>query len=245
MTHGCTRRGFLLAIAAGLAGCSRPATVTSASTRTRRPPTTSTPLPVRLHPISTLADLGRAGPTQVALTLDDGPSLTWTSKFLDLLRAQQVRATFSLVGENVDRLPHLAQRIVDDGHHVINHSYTHPEPFTRLPPASIDAQIDHTQAAIAAATGVTPGMFRAPGGGWDRKVMTAVASRGLLPLGWSVDPRDWARPGTNTIMRRLERAHPGDILLCHDGGGNRSQTLAALTRLLPQLKARGLQFITL
>ena len=72
-----------------------------------------------------------------------------------------------------------------------------------------------------------------------------AARHGLEPIDWDVDPRDWARPGVPAITRRLLRANPGDILLCHDGGGDRSQTYAALTRVLPELKARGLTFVSL
>ncbi len=88
-------------------------------------------------------------------------------------------------------------------------------------------------------------MFRCPGGEWTPDVLAAVADAGLVPLGWNVDPRDWSRPGTVAITHRLLLSSVGDILLCHDGGGDRSQTVAALRTVLPQLQKRRTTFAAL
>jgi peptidoglycan/xylan/chitin deacetylase (PgdA/CDA1 family) len=122
---------------------------------------------------------------------------------------------------------------------------THPQPFGCLAPATLHQQIADAQSAITEAGGVAPALFRAPGGDWSAAVLSAVLELQLRPLGWDVDPRDWSRPGTALITHRLLAAQPGDILLCHDGGGDRTQTLESLRTVLPALKARGLRFVRL
>jgi peptidoglycan/xylan/chitin deacetylase (PgdA/CDA1 family) len=181
----------------------------------------------------------------IALTLDDGPHPLWTPSTLDLLRDNGVQATFSLIGVHARAYPALVKRILAEGHSVCNHSMTHPQPFSRRSPAAIRQQITEAQSAIVEAGGVAPQLFRAPGGDWSTVVLSTVADLGMVPLGWDIDPRDWARPGTALIIRRLLAARPGDILLCHDGGGNRSQTIASLRLVLPVLKSRGLEFVSL
>ena len=122
---------------------------------------------------------------------------------------------------------------------------THPEPFASRPQATINAEIAGGLQAIYAATDRGATGFRSPGGDWSPAVFAAVARWGMTPIDWDVDPRDWTRPGSGYITRKLLRARPGDILLCHDGGGNRSETVTALRTVLPALVARGLKFVTL
>jgi peptidoglycan/xylan/chitin deacetylase (PgdA/CDA1 family) len=122
---------------------------------------------------------------------------------------------------------------------------THPQPFGARPTVAIRQQIVDAQAAIADAAGSPPRLFRAPGGDWTPAVLDLTAELGLTPLGWSVDPRDWALPGIPAIQTSLSRAAAGDILLTHDGGGNRAQTVAALQAVLPHLRAEGLRFAVL
>ncbi|MBV9011706.1 MAG: polysaccharide deacetylase family protein [Pseudonocardiales bacterium] len=181
----------------------------------------------------------------IALTIDDGPHPLWTPPTLDLLRDNGIQATFSLIGIQARAHPALVKRILAEGHSVCNHSMTHPQPFNRRTPAAIRQQITDAQLAIVEAGGVAPQLFRAPGGDWSTVVLSTVADLRMVPLGWDIDPRDWARPGTTLIIRRLLAARPGDILLCHDGGGNRAQTIASLRLVLPMLKGRGLEFVTL
>jgi peptidoglycan/xylan/chitin deacetylase (PgdA/CDA1 family) len=210
------------------------------------PAQSPTAVPVRSAPAFTVHDLVPDAPKNaVALTIDDGPHPYWTPRVLDLLAHYKVLATFCLVGLEVRAFPDLVRRTVAAGHVVCNHSNTHPQPFTRLSADQLDVEIGVSQTIIATETGHVPKLFRAPGGAWSPLVFTAAARHGLIPIDWDIDPRDWSRPGTPTIVRKLLAARPGDILLCHDGGGDRSETLAALTQVLPVLLARGYDFVTL
>lgn len=197
-------------------------------------------------PALTVHNLLRTAPaTAVALTIDDGPHPIWTPRMLALLRAYRIRATFSLIGSQARAYPDLVRRIVDDGHGLCNHTMTHPLALARRPPAGVAAEITGAQTAITAAAGHPPTLFRSPGGSWSPTVLATARTLGLAPVGWDVDPRDWTRPGVPAITARLSAARPGDILLCHDGGGNRAQTLAALATVLPMLLRRGLTFVAL
>jgi peptidoglycan/xylan/chitin deacetylase (PgdA/CDA1 family) len=180
----------------------------------------------------------------VALTVDDGPHPTWTPKVLDLLAGNGVHATFCLIGTQAQAYPTLVRRIVRAGHGLCNHSMTHSEPFGARSTTAIRQQILDAQSAISDAAGTQPRLFRAPGGDWTPAVRDITAELGLTPTGWTVDPRDWTLPGT-PLQRALLAARPGDIVLTHDGGGNRAQTVAALTAVLPQLRAEGLRFAVL
>ncbi len=210
------------------------------------PGVTITPVATRSSPVFYVHDyLPNAPANAVALTIDDGPDLPWTPQVLAVLAEYNVKATFSLVGIHVSREPGLVRHIVAAGHGVCNHTMTHPEPFATLPQKSIDNEVAGGLQAIHAATGRVATLFRSPGGDWSPAVFAAVARWGMTPIDWDVDPRDWARPGSWHITRKLLAARPGDILLCHDGGGDRSETVTALRAVLPALLARGLRFVTL
>jgi peptidoglycan/xylan/chitin deacetylase (PgdA/CDA1 family) len=186
-----------------------------------------------------------APPTAVALTIDDGPHPTWTPKMLDLLAEFRVRATFSLIGEQVLEHPQLVKRIVTDGHQVSDHTMTHPLNLPQLSADKIKSEIGDAHDRIAQATGVAPKFFRSPGGAWSHQVLDTAAERGMICIDWAVDPRDWARPGTNRISDTLLASKAGDIMLCHDGGGDRSETINALRNVIPALQKRGLTFVAL
>jgi peptidoglycan/xylan/chitin deacetylase (PgdA/CDA1 family) len=180
----------------------------------------------------------------VALTIDDGPHPEWTPRMLDLLARHRIRATFFLIGARVRERPDLARRILAAGHVLGNHSMSHPQPFAALPAPSVRTEIAAGQREIEDATGVEPRLFRAPGGNWSRDVLRATAESGLVPVDWTVNPSDWRSPGVDRITRSLCRGRAGHVLLCHDGGGDRSQTVAALETALPRLLDRGLRFVT-
>ncbi len=203
-------------------------------------------LRVRTGPAYRVDQLIPNAPQQaIALTIDDGPDPEYTPDVLRLLDRYQTVASFCVVGIHADAYPKLVRDIARAGHVIVNHSYTHALPFNKLPEKRIVTEITRTQRAIERAAGVTPQLFRAPGGDWSRFILRACASYGLEPLDWDLDPRDWARPGTKKITRRMLRARPGEIVLCHDGGGNRIETVRALRKVLPKWQNKGLQTIPL
>jgi peptidoglycan/xylan/chitin deacetylase (PgdA/CDA1 family) len=156
-----------------------------------------------------------------------------------------MQASFCVVGVHADAYPRLIRDIHKAGHVIVNHSYTHIQPFASQTEQRIVNEITRTQRAIEKAAKVTPELFRSPGGDWSHFLFRAVAAYGLTPLDWDVDPRDWARPGTKQIERAMLKGRPGDIVLCHDGGGNRSETVRALRKVLPTWKHRGYTTIPL
>jgi len=185
----------------------------------------------------------------VALTFDDGPNLTWTPQFLELLATYRARATFCLIGKNVERYPDLVQQIAAAGDALCDHTMTHDERLPWRPEQVIRAEIAGARQVILDAAPTASVMYyRAPGGFYSRpgaavSVQKIAVALGMQPLLWSVDTRDWARPGTQAIVNAVEhRIATDDVILMHDGGGNRSQTLAALRILLPWLVANGYQF---
>jgi peptidoglycan-N-acetylglucosamine deacetylase len=184
------------------------------------------------------------GPGEVALTIDDGPDPRWTPQVLDLLRANGVTATFCLVGTQVRAHPDLVRRIAAEGHALCDHTESHDIHLPARPAATVDAEVRSGRDDIAVAAGVRPVWFRAPGGNWSPEILAAAARLGMTPLDWSVDPRDWDRPGAAAIAATVGAAPGGSVVLVHDGGGDRSQTVAALATALPRLRARGLRFVT-
>ncbi|MEU5877159.1 polysaccharide deacetylase family protein [Spirillospora sp. NPDC047279] len=184
-------------------------------------------------------------PKTIALTIDDGPHPEYTPQVLDLLAEHEVRATFFIIGEQVVEYPQLTRRIADAGHQVCNHTMSHPLSLGRLSTRKVRQEIVEAQTRIGQVTGVVPTFFRAPGGNWSPATMDVIGEHGMLPVDWAVDPRDWARPGVGSIRRALTKCRAGDVLLCHDGGGDRSQTVKALRGAIPRLKKRGLTFVAL
>jgi peptidoglycan/xylan/chitin deacetylase (PgdA/CDA1 family) len=184
------------------------------------------------------------GPKVIALTIDDGPSPVYTPQVLPLLQRYGVTATFSMIGESVAADPGLAREVAAAGHQIVNHTWTHAD-LTRLRPGAVNSQLTRASDMIATATGRRPAMFRAPYGAWSPVVLERCEQLKLAPLDWSVDPRDWARPGVRSIVSTIMRTtRSGSIILEHDGGGDRSQTVAALTIALPQLLDAGYRFRT-
>lgn len=231
-----------------------PVSSAPATTRPRTPESVTvapSALPVQARPIATLADYTKAtgGPAfpsdAIALTIDDGPHPVWTPKILKLLDKHQIPALFCMIGNQVLGHENVARMVADSGHQLANHTWSHPLNLGDKAASVARHEIRRAQAKINKTTGQTPKLFRSPGGDWSPQLLKDVAKAGLLPLDWSNDPRDWARPGVASIKQRMLAATPGQILLCHDGGGDRSQTYAALSAVLPELKARGLRFVAL
>ncbi|MCW2786400.1 MAG: hypothetical protein JWP74_2917 [Marmoricola sp.] len=181
----------------------------------------------------------------VALTIDDGPHPVWTPRYLRLLAKHDIKATFNMIGEQVMPNRHLVKALASEGHTVSNHTWTHDERLPSRGRRDIRREIVRTNEVIHQVTGVRPTQFRAPGGVWGPRVYAELQRQQMIPVDWNIDPRDWARPGTGAIESAMLKAHAGDIILCHDGGGDRSETYHALAVVLPELKHRGLHFVTL
>ncbi len=180
----------------------------------------------------------------IALTIDDGPSPVYTPQILRLLDKYQVTATFSMIGLQVDAHPGVAREVAAAGHMIANHTWSHVN-LAVLSPVVVDDQINRATDAIHTVTGRVPTLFRAPYGAWSRAVLAHCAQTRMTPLDWSVDPRDWSRPGVASIVGNImHNTKTGSIILEHDGGGNRSQTVAALKIVLPRLLAAGYHFTT-
>jgi peptidoglycan/xylan/chitin deacetylase (PgdA/CDA1 family) len=133
---------------------------------------------------------------------------------------------------------------VDQGHLLANHTWTHVD-LARSTTAAVHDEIARTTEILDSVSGGRPDFFRAPYGAWSPRVLAECRAQELKPLDWSVDPRDWSRPGVRSIVRAIEdRARTGSVILEHDGGGDRSQTVAALRIVLPQLLDQGYRFVT-
>ncbi|MFJ8313697.1 MULTISPECIES: polysaccharide deacetylase family protein [unclassified Streptomyces] len=192
----------------------------------------------------TIAHASEAGTHGVNITIDDGPDPAWTPQVLDLLREFGVKATFCMVGTQAQAHPDLVKKVVAAGHRLCDHSVSHNTSMDKKPQSYQSQQILDAENMITKASGgVRPMYYRAPGGAFTPYSRQLAASRGMRPLGWNVDSKDFDRPGTDVIVATVERELPGGpTLLFHDAGGNRSQTVEALRRLLPRLKEQGYSF---
>ncbi len=200
---------------------------------------------------------GAANPHLIALTFDDGPDATWTPRILSVLEQKKAPATFFQIGENALEHPEIVRRIVADGYEIGNHSYTHPN-MAEVSPLGTMLELNATQRLIEAYTGRSTRLFRAPYFGdaeptTDDELGPAMLAQesGYTIVGLHVDPGDWQTPGTQAIVDRTlaqvsaatsERS--GNIILLHDGGGVREQTVAALPQIIDRLRAKGYSFVT-
>ena len=181
----------------------------------------------------------------VALTFDDGPDPGYTPQVLDLLAQHHAVATFCMVGTQVRRYPDLVKLVVQRGMRLCDHTVDHDEQLAQRNEARISADITGAQADLRlAADGDVPiPYFRAPGGNWSDTITKIASRERMTPLGWAVDSRDWTLPGGPAIVAAVRQGvQPGAVILFHDGGGQRQQTVAALTELLPWLTAQGYRF---
>ncbi|MFE4977431.1 polysaccharide deacetylase family protein [Kitasatospora sp. NPDC056651] len=185
-----------------------------------------------------------SGGRTVALTFDDGPGPA-TGQILDLLAQYHAKAVFCEIGQNAAANPATVKRILAAGHRLCDHTVHHPQPFAKLPHDKAAYEITAARDMIvqAGGPGTEVGWFRAPGGGFNADNEHITAGLGMSSLGWSVDTRDWSRPGVPAIVSAVQRQlKPGGVILMHDGGGDRGQTVAALKQLLPWLVGQGYTF---
>lgn len=195
-------------------------------------------------------------PGKVALTFDDGPSPKWTPKILDILKEKNAKATFFVIGENGEANPGLVQRVLAEGHEIGNHTFTHPN-IAKASSEGARLELNATQRLIQALTGRSVRLFRPPFFGdaepttqEEIRAVKLAQSLGYATVGLRVDPDDWAGPSADTIveriMQRMGDTNPetrGQVILLHDAGGDRSQTVAALPRIIDGLRAKGLEIV--
>jgi cellulose synthase/poly-beta-1,6-N-acetylglucosamine synthase-like glycosyltransferase/peptidoglycan/xylan/chitin deacetylase (PgdA/CDA1 family)/spore germination protein YaaH len=197
----------------------------------------------------TLTHSGAGSAHQVSITFDDGPDPRWTPKVLDILRETNVKACFFMLGKNAEEYPRLVRRVIDEGHEIGNHTYSHQN-LSRLSELRMKLELNMTQRVIESITGRSTALFRPP---YNADSNPASVEE-LLPLKIAqddldytvvlerIDPRDWDQPSAtaDVILQRVKDLRSeGSIVLLHDAGGNRAQTLAALPRIIAYLRERG------
>src|SRR6185369_7069383 len=194
-------------------------------------------------------------PGWVALTFDDGPDGRWTPKILDILKAKHAPATFFVIGKNMSAFPDLVAREVREGHDVGNHTWTHPN-IGEIPAAQTSFELSATQRLFETITGRSMRLLRPPFFGdaepsTPREVapLLAAQAQGYLTVGLRIDPDDWKKPDAKLIVSRtLDRLadtnRPGQVVLLHDSGGDRSRTVEALPVLIDELRAHGYRLVT-
>lgn len=178
----------------------------------------------------------------IALTFDDGPSPE-TLKILEVLHKHQVVATFFCLGANLRQYPEIAKRVVQRGNAIGNHTWHHYSHNVTEKTAS--DEIDNTGVHIYRSTGAKSFLFRPPGGRLNNGLANYAKKKNYVVVMWSIDPKDFLQPPAAAIARSvLSQASTGAIVLLHDGGGNRQQTVEALSAIIPKLKQQGYRFVT-
>ncbi len=181
----------------------------------------------------------------IALTFDDGPHKKYTPEILDLLAKYDAKATFFVVGQNAEKNPEVVLRMYEEGHEIANHTYTHPLK-TNVP--NLIKEIKQTHDTIYSISGYSPILFRPVEGQYTDAMIDAIVKEGYKVVMWSwhLDTLDWKSPGVNQIVDTvLEGVKEGNVVLFHDGGGNREQTVKALKKILPALEKQGYKFVTI
>ena len=210
------------------------------------------PVQVRLvapGPVVPRAALLNRLPTShvVALTFDDGPDPRFTPRVLEVLRRHGAVGTFCMVAQNAVGHEALVRQVVADGNRLCDHSRTHDENLPERDTEKIDDEVVGAGRTLAAVSGAPVPWYRAPGGAWSTPIADLCVQHGMQPLSWNVDPRDWERPGVAAIVAAVQREvreqePDGVIVLLHDGGGDREQTVEALEQLIPWFVERGYGF---
>jgi chitin deacetylase len=182
----------------------------------------------------------KRGVKAVALTFDDGPWPRYTHQILAILKKHNIKATFFMVGSELAKRPQVGRDVVAAGMVVGNHSWDHP-----AKPRDAISQVKRTDSEIYKDLGIYTHLFRPPYGILKNGMAAQAETEKHAVMLWSVDSEDWKRPPSATIARTVMReVYPGGIILMHDGGGNRSHTVAALKMVIPALKEKGYKFVT-
>ena len=191
-------------------------------------------------------------PKNIAITFDDGPYGTSTEKILDILKKENVHATFFVLGQNVEKFPELAERIVKEGHVIGNHSYDHAKNLPEMSTTTFKNNIQQAETTIFTHTGVMPKLFRPPYGNITPQMYGKLKEDGYTSVLWNIDVKDWDFENTPTELieiRILKDAKPNGIILFHDGRDvqvnyPRDNTVNALQYVIEQLKKNGYNFVT-
>lgn len=190
----------------------------------------------------------------LALTFDDGPTSAYTRQVLDVLRKKDVQATFFVVGANAALEPSILKEIYDGGHDIGNHTFTHPN-LSTIGTTQLDLELNATQRVLEAKLGVGTRLFRPPfnkdaepATRDEARALISAAALGYISIGLKIDPLDWERPGAAAIVERtvdFAEKNRGNVILLHDGGGDRQQTIEALPQIIDRLTAKGYRFVAL
>ncbi|XZF61660.1 MAG: polysaccharide deacetylase family protein [Gloeotrichia echinulata DVL01] len=179
----------------------------------------------------------------IALTFDDGPWPQSTAQVLDILKKNDIKATFFVVGQNVKNFPDLMKRVVAEGHTVGNHTWHHW--YHSMSPQTAAFEINNTTDIIYKTTGVKTNLFRPPGGIMTNGVANYARNSKYAIIMWSSDSVDYSLPSVPRLINNVFReAKPGGIVLMHDGGGNRAQTVQALPTIIANFRKQGYSFVT-
>ncbi len=187
----------------------------------------------------------------VALTFDDGPSDIWTPKILDELKNAGVKATFFMIGEHAEKYPQVARRVAQEGHEIGNHTYRH-QVLLDYTKEELKNEIKKAEQAIKNTTGVTTKYFRPPKAWLSKREKKKIKEMGYEIILWSLNSKDWVNfDDKHMINYILKNIRPGDIILFHDSGGffaveggNRYETVLAITRVIEKLEEKGYKFVT-
>ncbi|MBR8838919.1 MAG: polysaccharide deacetylase family protein [Stigonema ocellatum SAG 48.90 = DSM 106950] len=180
----------------------------------------------------------------IALSFDDGPWPQSTTKVLDILKKENIKATFFQIGQNLKNYPDLAKRVVAEGHILGNHTWHHW--YHHLNPQAAAFEIESTTNLIYQTTGVKTNLFRPPGGIMSNGVYDYAKNKKYATIMWSSDSVDYSRPSVSRLIHNVMReAKPGGIVLMHDGGGDRSHTVEALPQIISNFRKQGYRFVTI
>ncbi|MGB2628471.1 MAG: glycosyltransferase [Candidatus Acidiferrum sp.] len=209
------------------------------------------------YPLSYDIDQIGAAKNKLVLSFDDGPDKTWTPKILDVLKEKKVPGAFFIIGDEANRAPDILKREYAEGHEIGNHTFTHPK-FDEISRTQLRWELNLTQRLIESTLGVKSILFRPPYGiDHQPEYAEEVAQLpypqelGYLIVGQRIDPNDWRidestdkRPAQEIVDEVLDQAAKGNIILLHDGGGDRAKTLEALPMIIDQLRAKGYEFVS-
>ncbi|MFZ0978466.1 MAG: glycosyltransferase [Candidatus Acidiferrales bacterium] len=211
------------------------------------------------YPMSWRIQQVGAAPHKVALTFDDGPDPDWTPKILDILEKKKAPGTFFVIGENANAYDNIVKREYALGEEVGNHTFTHPD-FETIKKSDLEIQLNLTELLIESSLGVKTTLFRPPYGidhepesATEIQMLPVPQEMGYVLVGGRIDPHDWGEadgekpPATDDVVQRVltdVEANKGNLILLHDGGGNRIHTVEALPQIIDGLRARGYQFVS-